>query len=157
MDTGCFLYHPGIITQLLAALSVPAVGLFAGSPGGAPPDKPYTIEYYYKIRWGFADEFIRLFRKNHLPLLQKQVEMGRILKVSAARPRLHGTEDGRWDYRVTLVFKGIALLNDGFDEAALAKSLFPDQDTFRKEEQRRFEILLAHWDLPVEDVDLQKP
>ncbi len=117
----------------------------------------YTIEYYYKVRWGSADEFIRLFRKNHLPVLQKQVEMGRILKVSAVKPRLHGTEDGRWDYRVTLVFKDIALLNDGFDEAALAKSLFPDQETFRKEEQRRFEILLAHWDLPIEDVDLQKP
>ncbi len=121
------------------------------------PDKPYTIEYYYKVRWGFADEFIRLFRKNHLPVLQKQVETGRILKVSAVKPRLHGTEDGRWDYRVTLVFKDITLLNDGFDEAALARSLFPDQETFRKEEQRRFEILLAHWDLPIEDVDLQKP
>jgi len=37
------------------------------------------------------------------------------------------------------------------------KRLFPDQDTFRREEQRRFEILAAHWDLPVVTVDLSRP
>ncbi len=157
MEPNIFLRHAGVLSQLLALLSVPAFTLVAQTPRPPAADKPYVIEYYYKARWGFADEFIRLFRKNHLPVLQKQVDMGRILKISAAKPRLHGTEDGRWDYRITLVFKNIGVLDDGFDEAALAKSLFPDQETFRKEEQRRFEILLAHWDLPVEDVDLQTP
>jgi len=37
----------------------------------------------------------------------------------------------------------------------LIKQLYPDQDTFKKEEQRRFEILEAHWDLPIKDVDLE--
>jgi len=32
--------------------------------------------------------------------------------------------------------------------------LYPDQETFKKEEQRRFEILLAHWDVPVSPVPL---
>jgi hypothetical protein len=35
------------------------------------------------------------------------------------------------------------------DEEAFIKELWPDRETYRKEEQRRFEILLAHWDLPV--------
>lgn len=120
------------------------------------PEKPYVVEYYYKVRWGYADEFIRLFRKNHYPVLKKQVELGRILKVGAVKPRLHGTEDGRWDYRVTIVFKNVQVTADDFDEESLKKSLFPDQEMFRKEEQRRFEILLAHWDLPIDDVDLQR-
>jgi len=38
------------------------------------------------------------------------------------------------------------------DEPAMIKQLWPDQPTFTREEQRRFEILLAHWDLPVTDV-----
>ena len=118
-------------------------------------DKPYVVEYYYKARWGYADEFIRLFRKNHFPVLRKQIEMGRLLKVTAVKPRLHATEDGRWDYRVTIVFKNVLMTNDGFDEPALQKSLFPDQETFQKEEQRRFEILLGHWDVPIDDVPLQ--
>ena len=121
---------------------------------GSAQDKPFVVEYYYKVKWGHADEFITLFRKNHYPLLKKQVEMGRMLKVSAVSPRYHATEDGRWDYRVTIVFKNATVANDGFDEKALIKQLYPDQETYKKEEQRRFEILDAHWDLPIKDVDL---
>ncbi len=39
--------------------------------------------------------------------------------------------------------------------AMLKKQLFPDRDTFKQEEQRRFEILDAHWDVPVKPVDLE--
>ena len=31
--------------------------------------------------------------------------------------------------------------------------LYPDQETFKKEEARRFEILLAHWDVPIQPVE----
>jgi len=124
----------------------------ASGEGGA---QPYVIEYYYKARWGHADEFLALFRKNHYPVLKKEMELGRILKVSMSAPRFHATEDGRWDYRVTIVFKNAAIANDNFDSAPLLRQLFPDQDTYKKEEQRRFEILDAHWDLPIKDVDLE--
>ena len=67
--------------------------------------KPFVVEYYYKAKWGHADEFLQLFKKNHYPLLKKQVESGRMLKVWVDQPRYHTTEDGRWDYRVTIVFK----------------------------------------------------
>jgi hypothetical protein len=120
-------------------------------------DKPFVAEYYYKAKWGYADEFIALFKKNHYPLLKKQMELGRILKVTATAPRYHATEDGRWDYRVTIVFRNAAIANDDFDSAALLTQLFPDQVTYKREEQRRFEILEAHWDVPIKDVDLGKP
>jgi hypothetical protein len=112
------------------------------------------MEYYYKVKWGYADEFLTLFKKNHYPLLKKQVEMGRFLSVSAVQPRYHGTEDGRWDYRVTIIFKNAATAFDNFDEKALIRQMYPDQATYQKEEQRRFEILEAHWDLPIKDLDL---
>ena len=114
------------------------------------------IEYYYKARWGFADEFIRLFKKNHYPVLKKQMEMGRILQVNAVTPRFHSTEDGRWDYRVTIVFRDIQTAFGEFDSEPINKELYPDQETFKREEQRRFEILQAHWDLPINSVDLEK-
>ncbi|HVN49043.1 MAG TPA: hypothetical protein VMU30_09535 [Bacteroidota bacterium] len=120
----------------------------------AATDKPFVVEYYYKTKWGCADEFIRLFKKNHYPVLKKQIEMGRFLEVKAEKPRYHGTEDGRWDYRVTIVWKNVQLIDDGFDEHALSVELFPNQEIFKKEEQHRFEILLAHWDLPIQTVDL---
>jgi hypothetical protein len=117
-------------------------------------DKPYVIEYYYKAKWGHAEEFIALFKKNHYPVLKKEIELGRILKVFAQVPRYHATEDGRWDFRTTIVFKNAQITNDNFDSSALLKQLFPDQDSYKKEEQRRFEILDGHWDVPIKDFDL---
>ena len=127
------------------------------SPAQTPADntgKPFAVEYYYKAKWGYADEFLQLFKKNHYPLLKKQVEIGRMLKVWMDQPRYHTTEDGRWDYRVTIVFKNSAAANEPFDEDALKKQLFPDQAAYAKEEQRRFEILAGHWDVPIKPVDL---
>ena len=82
--------------------------------------------------------------------------MGRILQVTAVTPRFHNTEEGRWDYRVTIVFRNATIAFSDFDSEPLNKELYPDQETFKKEEQRRFEILLAHWDLPVNTLDLEK-
>lgn len=126
--------------------------LAQSAPAG---EKPYVVEYYYKTKWGHAEEFLTLFKKNHYPVLKKEIELGRMLRVSMVAPVYHTTEDGRWDYRVTIVFKNAAVANDNFDSAALIKQLYPDQETYKKEEQRRFEILEAHWDLPIKDVDLE--
>lgn len=132
--------------------------MIAGDQGtqAGTEEKPSVIEYYYKVKWGYADEFIRLFRKNHYPVLKKQIEMGRILSVTAATPKFHTTEDGRWDYRVTITFKNARIAFSDFDSEAINRELYPDQETFKREEQRRFEILLAHWDLPVSPLDLEK-
>jgi hypothetical protein len=121
-----------------------------------PQDQQFVVDYYYKAKWGYADEFIRLFKKNHYPILRKQIETGRLLQVNAVRPRYHSTEDGRWDYRVTIVFKNVAAATDNTGEEAIIKQLYPDQETFRREEQRRFEILIAHWDVPLLPVPLDQ-
>lgn len=143
-----------MLTMGVLFLLAPAAAAQQSAP--APSDQPYVVEYYYKVRWGHADEFIRLFRKNHWPLLKKQVEMGRMISVTAVRPRYHATEDGRWDYKVTIVFRNLAAAHDSSVEEALIKQLYPDQESFRREEQRRFEILLAHWDVPLVAVDLDR-
>jgi hypothetical protein len=155
---------PPIRAVLLFALLIAGIVMMLGvvshakaqtsSPG---TDKPFVIEYYYKTKWGHADEFLKLFKKNHYPILNKEVEMGRMLKVYMVQPVYHTTEDGRWDYRVTIVYKNAAIAHDSFDSAALIKQLYPDQETYKKEEQRRFEILDAHWDLPIKDVGLDSP
>lgn len=124
---------------------------------GAPPqggtNEPYTMEYYYKTQWGHQQEFLQLFLKNHYPLLRKEAESGRILSVKIESPANHMMEDARWDYRVTIRFKNsTAATTSNPDEEKMIKQLWPDQNTYKKEEQRRFEILLAHWDLPVSDV-----
>jgi len=141
-------------SMLALLLATPAAGAAQAPPAG--PSEPFVVEYYYKARWGYAEEFIRLFKKNHYPVLKRQLELGRIQEITAAAPRFHGTEEGRWDYRVTLVWKNAAAPHEPFPEADLRR-LFPDQEALRREEQRRFEILAAHWDVPVVTVDLTRP
>ncbi|GAC1637697.1 MAG: hypothetical protein NVS9B14_17780 [Candidatus Acidiferrum sp.] len=140
------------VTAALLLLFAPT--LFAqGAPPQGGANKPYVMEYYYKVQWGHQQEFLNLFLKNHYPLLQNQVEAGRMLSVKIETPANHMTEESRWDYRVTITFKNSTVAttaNPGEEEAL--KKLFPDQTTYQREEQRRFEILLAHWDIPVTDI-----
>jgi hypothetical protein len=139
---------------LILTISMPAFLFSQSQPVSS--DKPFVVEYYYKTKWGHADEFLKLFKKNHYPVLKKENEMGRIANVWMDQPRYHTTEDGRWDFRVTIVFKNATVANEPFDEAGLQKQMYPDQETFQREEQRRFEILDAHWDLPIKNVDIDQ-
>jgi len=139
------------VLLLFFSMTLPVVSR-AQSPTS---EKPFVVEYYYKAKWGHGDEFLKLFKKNHYPVLKKEMETGRIAKVWMDQPRYHTTEDGRWDFRVTIVFKNATVANEPFDEPALQKQMYPDQETFQREEQRRFEILDGHWDLPVKTVDLE--
>jgi hypothetical protein len=148
----------GGLLFIIGAVAIAGFGTARAEQSGMSAEakeQPYVVEYYYKAKWGHADEFLALFKKNHYPVLKKEMELGRMLKVSMVAPRLHATEDGRWDFRVTIVFKNAAIANDNFDSAALLRQLYPDQETYKREEQRRFEILDAHWDLPIKDVDLE--
>ncbi|MBZ5500874.1 MAG: hypothetical protein LAN59_01360 [Acidobacteriia bacterium] len=140
--------------NLLLALLLFAPPLFAqGAPPQAAANQPYAVEYYYKVQWGHQQEFLQLFLKNHYPLLQKIVASGRMLSVKIETPSNHMTEDARWDYRVTIRYKNSTVATtDNPDEASLIQQLWPDRQTYQREEQRRFEILLAHWDLPVTDI-----
>ena len=148
------------VRNAVASVGIMAIGLApaatAQTTTPSAAEKPYVIEYYYKAKWGYADEFLQLYRKNHLPVLKKEAELGRILKIEIVKPRLHTTEDGRWDFRVTITWKNVQVTDDGFDETALIQQLYPDQVTYKQQEQRRFEILLAHWDLPIVGVDPAK-
>ena len=122
--------------------------------GGDAAKNYFTVEGYYKVKWGFADEFIRLWKKNHYPLLKKAIEHGDIISVTAEKPRLHSGEDTRWDFRVTIVFKTAALAYDENLTTPYKTQLYPDLDKLTREEQHRFELLISHWNITSENVSL---
>ncbi|MBC8155112.1 MAG: hypothetical protein H7Z72_19660, partial [Bacteroidetes bacterium] len=104
----------------------------------------------------YAEEFLELYKKNHLPLLKKAQERGDVLKIVVEKPRFHATEDSRWDYRVTLVFKNMQAAFDPNLTEPYKKALYPDLDKLKTEEKRRFELLISHWDTETVGVDLAK-
>ena len=114
----------------------------------------FTIENYYKVKWGYADEFIKLWKTNHYPLLKKAIEHGDIINVSAEKPKLHSGEDTRWDFKVTIVFKDAIAAFDPDLTTPYKKDLYPDLDKLAKDEQHRFELLIAHWDVMTEKINL---
>ena len=100
--------------------------------------EPFIIENYYKTKWGYADEFIALYKKNHYPLLKKALEKGDLISIKMEKPRQHASEESRWDYRVTLVFKTMQAAFDPNLTEPYKKGLYPDLEKLKKEEQRRF-------------------
>ncbi len=117
-------------------------------------DESFIVENYYKVKWGYADEFINLWKTNHYPLLKKAMEKGDIISVNAEKPKLHSGEDTRWDFKVILVFKNAKLAFDEDLTTPYKKLLYADLDKLAKDEQYRFELLLAHWDVMVDKVAL---
>ena len=156
--------HPGAARTIrpLRTLAL-SVALLAAAPAqpAAPvrsaPEEPFTVDYYYRVRWGHQAEFLRLFKKNHVPVLERLVRMGRMTSFSAVEPFYHAPEEARWDYRVTIVFPSAAVAHspDPAEDPAFRRALFPDTATFAAEERRRFEILDAHWDVPVVPLPLR--
>ncbi|MEP6846473.1 MAG: hypothetical protein ABI861_10735 [Panacibacter sp.] len=114
----------------------------------------FTVENYYKVKWGYAEEFIDLWKKNHYPLLKKAIEKGDIISVTAEKPRLHSGEDTRWDFKVILVFKNAALAFDENLTVPYKAQLYPDAGKLVKDEQHRFELLISHWDVMTENISL---
>ena len=143
-----------VVTLGFTAFVIPTI-ISLKANGQTKKDESFTVENYYKVKWGYADEFIDLWKKNHYPLLKKAQEKGDIINVTAEKPRYHSGEDSRWDFKVAIIFKNAALAFDEDLTTPYKKQLYPDLEKLVKDEQHRFELLLAHWDVMVEKIDLK--
>jgi hypothetical protein len=114
---------------------------------------PVEVLYFYRTRWGAHDEFVELFLKNHWPILREQIGTGRHLAVEMWTPRFHGDGRADWDILVSITYRDWAAIEEHSD-AEIARRLYPDRATFKREEQRRFELLEAHWDVPLSPREL---
>jgi hypothetical protein len=134
----------------------PPAGTAASPPGGqaAPATTATrTTWYFYKVRWGYQGEFLNLFQKNHYPLLKAQQELGRFVSIRTLVPTYHGDGRADWTFAVELVARdGVTGLPT---EEELIRKLYPDEATFNREERRRFEILDAHWDVPLDGINFE--
>ena len=128
-----------------------AVGISGGrQSSGTVPDEPFLEEWVYKVKWGHSEEFFEILKKYQLAILERERQLGYVTQYTLYAPGLHTSEDQRWDYRVSIVFKNQAAAKH---EREIAHQLFPDQQTFKKEENHRWELTEAHWDLPVRIVN----
>lgn len=120
--------------------------------GSAAPsvDKPYMVEWVYKVKWGGADEFWQIFKKYQIATLNREKELGYVTSYAVYRPGHHMGEDSRWEFRIVITYKNISASTHGSE---VEKQLFPDQATMKREENRRWALTEAHYDLPIHAID----
>ncbi len=122
---------------------------FTAQAQEASKEEPVTAAYFYKVKWGYQNEFLELYKRNHYPVLEAMVKSGRLVEVQTWTPRFHGDGRSDWTFMSVLVFTSWEAMADTSQEQKIIADLFPDQERFQQEEQRRFEILEAHWDVPL--------
>jgi hypothetical protein len=142
---------------LLLGLSAGPTAVRAQAPAGQSATKTErTVWYFYRVKWGFQDEFVTLFQRNHYPVLKEQMKGGRIKDVRTFVPTYHGDGRADWTFAVQITYRDTAAMTGPSNDDEIVRKLYPDQARFAKEEQRRFEILDAHWDVPLNELDLDQ-
>ena len=138
-------------------LIVASLSLGAQAPPKQAAGLPKVTWYFYTVKWGFQDEFLDLFQRNHYPVLKAREKAGQFTSVRAYVPEFHGDGRADWTFAVELVAPPNAPATPTTEE--IVGKLYPDRAKFEREEQRRFELLLAHWDVPLNrvDFDTRKP
>jgi hypothetical protein len=114
----------------------------------AEAKKPVVVEWVYRVQYGHKDEWWRIFKKYQIAILDRQKQLGFVKEYTIFAPSLHTSEDSRWDYRVIIV-RASEDAPPGQSESEVAKQLFPDQEAFNRDENRRWELTSNHWDLPI--------
>ena len=122
-----------------------------GSIATGPSQKEFTEEWVYRVQYGHKDEWFRIFKKYQIAILEKQKQLGYVKQYTVWAPGLHTSEESRWDYRVIIV-RASYDAPPGQSEDEVAKQLFPDQEAFHRDENRRWELTTNHWDLPIHRV-----
>jgi hypothetical protein len=148
--------HVAVTALVAAFIAAGFAGMRAQAPAAqAGTRSEKTAWYFYRVKWGHQEEFVELFRKNHYPVLREEMKTGRITAVRTYVPTYHGDGRADWTFAVAITFRDVAAMVGPSGEAEIVKKLYPDQGTFRKEEQRRFEILDAHWDVPLNELEME--
>lgn len=131
------------VAILIAAAAAVAMPVAAAA-------RPFQEEWVYRVRYGYQAEWWGIFRKYQIAILDREKQLGYVTSYSVVRPGLHTSEADRWDYRIVITF---ADADAASHESEAEKALFPDRDALQKAEQRRWELTLNHWDLPIREVD----
>jgi hypothetical protein len=134
-----------------------ASGLAAQAPPRQASGQAKVTWYFYTVKWGFQDEFLDLFQRNHYPILKAKEKAGMFQSVRTYVPEFHGDGRADWTFAVELTVPPNAPTTPSDEE--IISRLYPDRAKFAREEVRRFEILAAHWDVPLNrlDMDTRKP
>ena len=151
------ILYPLTTLAVLVLISEASVGAVGPQSQAGPP---VVIEYYYKIAPGGMmpggpSEWLALYLKNHHPILRQMAKEGLILSEKVYERRFHA-ETPAWDYKVVMVWRDWSALEESSKrEPEIIRSLYPDKAAHDREEKRRWELTVAHWDDVLKEVPVE--
>ena len=138
-------------TALVATLvALPLFAAQAQTAQAKAPARPYVVEWVYRVKYGYQAEWWKIFQTYQIAILDREKQLGYVTSYTVTRPGLHSSEDSRWDYRIIITYPDQA---GATHESEVDHQLFADRAAEAKAEQRRWELTLNHWDLPIHDID----
>ena len=145
------------LSVAIVMMMVLGAGAGAQAPAQQAAGEPKTVWFFYTVKWGSQDEFLDLFQRNHYPILKEMEKAGLYVSVKTFVPENHGDGRADWTFAVELVEPAKRPASPTEEE--IVAKLYPDKAKLQKEEQRRFELLVAHWDVPLNriNLDTRKP
>lgn len=134
------------ITFIALFLGLTPLGAMAQQ--GATPRAPFVVERTYWIKPGKELQFIGLFEKNLVPLLQAKVKQGDVLWMRLSRPQFNATND-QWDLRITIAWRDADSAIERISRAKEQASR--DAQRGAMERQIMEELVLERTDVPVQE------
>lgn len=141
--------------SLLAALMLAGgIAIGQGGNGRGACMNSYMLSYY-KVRPGFYDEWMALFKRWHLPVVEHDVEANSLADYKFFAASGHAL-DPDFDFAGMYVFYGTPQPYDGerLSRPELIEELFGDQmEEYIAGEKRRWELTVKHWDTRFTQMD----
>lgn len=135
------------LTAIVAA-GLPIAAVQAQSASAI--SKSYTEEWVFQVRWGHQQEWWRIFQKYQIATLDREKKLGLVKDFVVQVPGLHASDDRRWDYRIIVTYPDYQSSRQGDD---IEKQIFPDAEARERDERRRWDLTVNHWDLPIDEID----
>lgn len=134
------------ITVLMLSLVLAPLGAIAQQAPAA--HAPFVVERTYWIKPGKELQFISLFEKNGVPLLQAKVKEGSVLWMRLAKPQFNAANE-QWDLRLTIAWRDADSAMERISKARA--QLARDTPRLAMEQQIMEELILERTDVPVQE------
>jgi hypothetical protein len=109
---------------------------------------PFVVERTYWIKPGKELQFISLFEKNGVPLLQAKIKEGDALWVRLSRPQFNAVKE-QWDLRITIAWRDAGSAIERISQAK--EQAARDTQRVAMEQQIMEELVVERTDVPVQE------
>jgi hypothetical protein len=147
----------GICLSVWSLSALSSMEAWAQASNGAGEGKPVVHVDFYRLPPGRQDEWLELYKKVHLPVMQWEIEQGQVISETIYKRAVHELSPA-WDVAIMIISAPPEKRRKpDLTRTQLLHKLFDsDMDGYVKAERERWALTLEHWDEEWVAIDLDK-